>query len=203
MRAETTADLRLSLKAFFNVTDLPLVVVLTAVFAIVWIALPPAAAQQHDLLISLFGVTGTMAALILPTAALFETFSSSINREITEKLFSKDDRDKRMISYVLESIEELQSVGLRTWRGSLYILCAFLLTILALLVPDDKPVVLGLPLQGWFMATTLAFLVVGFLAYCVTALWAFQFRALENWIQLLDIMQKTAEEQEKKEENDV
>lgn len=204
MSAETTADLRLSLKAFFNVTDLPLVVVLAAAFAIIWIALPPDTSQQHDLLVGLFGVTGTMAALILPTAALFESHNSSINREIIEKLFPKDEAqpDKRTILYGLISIKELQSVGLRAWRGSLYIIFSLLLTIMALLVPGDKLIVLGLPLQGWLMATSLGFLVVGFVAYCVVALWVFQFKALDNRIQLLDIMRKAAEEQERKKNSD-
>lgn len=204
LKTENDSDLRRSLKAFLDPGHFPVVLVLAAVFAVVSIALPQDGAKQHDVLLGLFGVTGTMAALILPTAALFESFVSRATREIDEKLLAKDAprRDHiRTVEYGLRSIDELQKIGERAWQGSLYIFCAFLLIVPALFLSRDRLIILGVSLQEWLMAISLAFLVTGSFLYCAVALWVYQFKSLENRKLLLNIKFKHMREQERKDDS--
>jgi hypothetical protein len=151
-------------KTFFHPERITLVVLLTSVFAIVGIALPNDEAYLHNVLLGLLGVAGTMVALIPATAAIFETLVYRQINEIDNDLLAPDAPKRgheKSYVFTLKSIDNLKSIGLWAWTGSLYVFSALLVMLLGLLIPVGRFNLWGLSLQGWFVATSIAFLVVG------------------------------------------
>lgn len=169
------------IKTFFHPKRITLVVILALVFAILGIMLPSGGPYLHNVLLGLLGVAGTMVALIPATAAIFETLVSRQINEIDNDLLAPDapkrDHD---LSYVfaLKSVDNLNSIGLWAWTGSLYVFSALLVILFGLFIPVGRFILLGFPLLGWLIAMSLAFLVVGTVFFGAFALRVYRLDSL-------------------------
>ena len=153
---------------------------------------------------TVFQVSGTMVALILPTAQLAYTFITQysdkfleiINRIEADKIqTAKDYKCKEVIQRktdeaqaetqgnITSDVNELRNNFYPSFKAIFYVFCSFLLSALALVVPNtflplwDFPIELAV--NNFFFGAALSTLVIGSFYFIPTAIHIFKFKLLD------------------------
>jgi hypothetical protein len=143
-----------------------------------------------------FQVAGTIVGLALTAAGLASTFIVRLSEQVEEvyvdKNFSKEERGRVLINRA----SELKDGLLPAWRGSVFVLCAFLMSALALITPAAEiqvvPRLAAVSLDSLFAVGSLSFLVIGSLWFLPTVKFSFRVELLENIISSAEALRKSA-----------
>jgi hypothetical protein len=143
--------------------------------------------KAHEVASLVFPVAGTIVALALTAAGLASTFIGRLSDQMPDIYaphpeFTAEARARA----VLHRAEALRKGIFPGWRGSVFVLCSFLLSAVALIMPAD-PVPLGkgfnLAVDSVFSVSALACLIVGSLWFLPTVRFSFRGELLQQLIR--------------------
>jgi len=148
------------------------------------------------------GISGTMVALVLPAAELFQKAMEQAIEHQIKQLFAaraeaQEARERQKGALVARGrLQEIKSIAAQAWRGSLYVFGAFVLSVAAMFEPRvalSAGEVLRVDLI--LLSLALGLLLVGAGLFLLTAHWVFGFRFLDDVLVLVEKV--VAEEGEK------
>lgn len=143
--------------------------------------------RAHELAALIFPVAGTIVALALTAAGLSSTFivklSDQMNEVYDDKKFNKEDRGQA----VIKRAKALKAGLLPAWHGSVFVLCSFILSALALVAPATEFRIaagrVALMFDALFAGSALGCLLVGSLWFLPTVRFSFRADLLEQVIR--------------------
>lgn len=145
---------------------------------------------------SIFQVSGTMVALVLPAAQLSNQLITELANAF--KLSVKDSVSaERKRSVFLERGDLLRERMSPAWTASVYALCAFILSSVAMVMPEvDIPLGdrFALAIDRLALGLSLGFLVVGSLWFYPTAKYVFRLELIGDIKRAIDILYPTTDQ---------
>lgn len=133
---------------------------------------------------SIFQVSGTMVALIIPAAEISNAFISTLANDLLKVVYSQQVDASVQLKTVEDLTTELKDNLYPAWRGSVYALFAFILSSVGMIAPP-----VSIPLGGsgssfsldyFIVGASLGFLIVASFWFIPTARYAFQLELLDT-----------------------
>jgi hypothetical protein len=133
-----------------------------------------------------FQVAGTIVALALPAAELSNSLFRETEGYIVRAALKPSLATDRLVQVADQSIHKLRDQLLPAWRGSVFALCAFVLSTLSLLLPQARVRLSGevywLP-KDFLVGAALGFLLVGAFWFFPTAYSVFRLKAADTTLE--------------------
>ncbi len=135
---------------------------------------------------SIFQVAGTMVALVLPAAEISNHFISKLANDLLATIIAERVDDDLTRETVQRFTKELRVNMYPAWRASVYALCSFILSSMAMISPPKTfPIFspcLALSVDYLLVGASLGFLVMAGIWFFPTARYAFRLGLL-NFIE--------------------
>ena len=136
-----------------------------------------------DIAMSVFQVSGTMVALVLPASELANNFITKFSDDLLLKITSQTQvSDETKSDLITKLSEELRANLTPAWRASIYALSSFLLSCVAMFVTAWNVTFRSVSFSwGYFLlGLSLGFLMVGAFWFFPTARYIFRLQLLND-----------------------
>ena len=145
-------------------------------------------ANIYDIASSIFQVSGTIVALILPAAELANNFIRVFADDMVVRIAEAESvspQDRIAITTSIAS--ELKQHLVPAWRGSLCALYAFLISCILMFAPLGSLTIFSraIPIDSLLLGLALGFIIVGAFLFFPTAWYTYSLRSLENAKQVV------------------
>lgn len=145
-------------------------------------------ANIYDIASSIFQVSGTIVALILPAAELANNFIRVFADDMVVRIAEAESvspQDRVAITTSIAS--ELKQHLVPAWRGSLCALYAFLISCILMFAPLGSVTICSraVPIDSILLGLALGFIIVGAFLFFPTAWYTYSLRSLENAKQVV------------------
>jgi len=133
---------------------------------------------------SVFGVAGTMVALILPAAQIANSFVREFENAIRDKIVRPTDVSPQVKSRATSNLKnEVKAALYPAWRASVFVFISFLLSILVMIIPAGD-ITFGdgfsLSVDRSIASAAIGFLLAGSAWFLPTARYAFKLELLDR-----------------------
>lgn len=139
--------------------------------------------KAHELASLVFPVAGTIVALALTAAGLASTFIGKLSDQMSDVYTSNAFTKEARALAIINRARELKKGIFPAWRGSVFVLCSFILSGVALIVPAGVTTIGKRVTLAWdsiFSVSALACLIVGSLWFLPTVRFSFRGALLER-----------------------
>jgi hypothetical protein len=170
------------LRTFFHFWSLVFVLIVATLLAL----LAPTANAGTDITgiaSSIFQVSGTMVALVLPASELANNFVTKFSDELFVIIESQTGVSPEKKEETITNLSDELRLNLGpAWRASIYALSSFLLSCLAMFVPSMKAMLGSVPFSfGHFLlGLSLGFVMAGAFWFFPTARYIFRLKLLDD-----------------------
>ncbi len=140
-------------------------------------------ANTYDIASSIFQVSGTIVALILPASEIANNSIRVFTDEMLVRITSENDVcEEKRIKITNSIANELKEHLIPAWRGSLYALFSFFLSSILMFAPlgTIKIFCQIVYIDSLFLGFAFGFLIVGALLFFPTAWYTYSLRSLKN-----------------------
>ena len=131
---------------------------------------------------SIFQVSGTMVALVLPASELANAFITKFSDKLLVLIVDEGEPDEKDINDIHTLTNRLRENLKPAWRASVYALSSFLLSGVVMFVDSINVTVRAVPFSwGFFLlGLSLGFVMVGAFWFFPTAQYIFSLRLLDD-----------------------
>lgn len=151
-------------------------------------------ANTYDIASSIFQVSGTIVALVLPASEIANNFIRVFTDEMLARIAGENRVSaEKKIEVTNKIADELREHLIPAWRGSLYALFSFILSSVLMFAPLGKPTILSrtICIDSFLLGLAFGFLIVGALLFFPTAWYTYSLRSLDNARRLVAALQST------------
>lgn len=128
-----------------------------------------------------FAISGTMVALVIPAAGLAGGLITRIVEYWLKRVADTEEKNRPQKARLgLEFIKEAKKNAIPALRGSIYVLCAFFLSSIAIFAPRITLCSCTILVDFGLLGIALGFLLVGAFLFYPFALWAYRLVLLEE-----------------------
>lgn len=175
---ESLRDIR---RTFLHFWSLVFVVIIATLLAVIVPALS-IGTNIPDIASSIFQVSGTMVALVLPASELANNFITKFSDELLVKITAEEVSAEIKQGEITRLSNELRRNLGPAWRASIYALSSFLLSCFAMFVPSINTALGPVPFSfGHFLlGVSLGFVMVGAFWFYPTARYIFRLKLLSD-----------------------
>ena len=172
-------SLRDIVRTFFHFWSLTAVMIIAAVLAF---AGPSDDNRLVEVAMSIFQVSGTMVALVLPASELANTFITKFSDELLVKIYAEDVPDEKKLDTINNLSDQLRDNLVPAWRASVYALSSFLVSCVVMFMSRMDLTVRGVSFsRGYFLlGLSLGFVAVGAFWFFPTARYIFKLELLND-----------------------
>jgi hypothetical protein len=145
-------------------------------------------ANIYDIASSIFQVSGTIVALILPAAELANNFIRVFADDMVIRIVEAESvTPQERIAITTSIANELKQHLVPAWRGSLCALYAFLISCVLMFAPLGSLTIRSraIPIDSLLLGLDLGFIIVGAFLFFPTAWYTYSLRSLENAKQVV------------------
>jgi hypothetical protein len=175
---ESVRDIR---KTFFHFWSLIVVMIIAAALGFAG-PFENADAKIGEIAMSVFQVSGTMVALVLPASELANNFITKFSDELLVLILAETVSDEKKYDAVNRLSDKLRDNLAPAWRASIYALSSFLLSCVVMFVRNMSVTVRSVSFSwGYFLlGLSLGFVMVGAFWFFPTARYIFSLQLLED-----------------------
>src|ERR1700674_1302738 len=164
------------------------IVAVAAVFIMVISGLYPPLSRStlENVVLSLFAVSGTMTALVLPAAGIIGPLIARRIDFSSDRVGDGNVTDKGKIAADLAILRRAKRRAEAAWRGSVYVFIALALSSSLFFLRDLDICSFTLHLDQLVMGLAFGFLLSGSFWFFLPSYWAYEFSNLKTQLQILE-----------------